>query len=134
MNFRWLILMILSTAVSAQTALPEIVVPPKSQEALLFQPVAFGVIATASGPVSYQWSKDGAKVPGATNDQIYLPRADASDAGVYAVTVSSDGESSQAEGGLACDRHWEAILTTRLTLCSRFHKRDAFSSCRRMGK
>jgi len=41
-----------------------------------------------SPPISYQWSKGGVAIPGATSSSITFPTVAASDAGVYSVVIS----------------------------------------------
>jgi hypothetical protein len=41
------------------------------------------------GPISYQWYKDQAPIPGANQTSYYIPYAAAGDAGSYSVTVSN---------------------------------------------
>ena len=53
----------------------------------------FSVSATNTAPLSYQWRKDGAKIPGATNSTLTISNVQSSDAGAYSVVVSGDGGS-----------------------------------------
>src|SRR5437773_2165998 len=50
---------------------------------------SFSVAATGSGPLSYQWSKGGATLSGATSSSLVLPNLSALDAGTYCVVVSA---------------------------------------------
>ncbi|MCF3648142.1 immunoglobulin domain-containing protein, partial [Synoicihabitans lomoniglobus] len=52
---------------------------------------AFGasVVATGTAPLSYQWTKDGLAIAGATAVSIDLPFVTLVDAGIYAVTVTN---------------------------------------------
>lgn len=49
----------------------------------------FWVTAAASGPVSYQWRKDGTVIPGATSAILVLDPVQATDEGSYTVTLTS---------------------------------------------
>ena len=49
----------------------------------------FSVTAAASGPVSYQWRKDGTVIPGATSAILALDPVQAADEGSYTVTLTS---------------------------------------------
>src|SRR5205823_3783692 len=49
---------------------------------------SFSVVATGSGPINYQWSKDGTTMKGATNSSLMLLGVSAGDAGSYCVIVS----------------------------------------------
>jgi hypothetical protein len=67
----------------AQAAAPVIEYPPHSQNVLLYERAAFGVIASGTTPFSYQWLKNAVPIPGATNDQIILASAQFADAAAY---------------------------------------------------
>ena len=73
---------------------PSINYQPRSQTVILYQLAAFGVIASGTAPLSYQWRQDAMPIAGATNDQIVLVHPQFSDAGQYSVVVSN------AEGSL----------------------------------
>src|ERR1051326_2875749 len=62
---------------------------PESQAVVVYQQAAFGVIASGTSPLTYQWRKDKLPLAGATNDQIVLTQVQFSDAGVYSVVVSN---------------------------------------------
>jgi len=51
----------------------------------------FSVVATGGGTLSYQWSKDGVNVSGATASTLTLPSVSASSAGDYRVVVTALG-------------------------------------------
>src|SRR5438034_9397355 len=73
--------------------LPSINYQPRSQTVILYQQAAFGVIASGTAPLFYQWRKDGVPIAGATNDQIVLAHAQFSDTGSYSVVVSNAEDS-----------------------------------------
>jgi hypothetical protein len=50
---------------------------------------SFSVVATARNSLSYQWSKDGVPLADATNATLVIPGAQPSQAGLYAVAISS---------------------------------------------
>lgn len=68
---------------------PRIAAPPRDQEVAAGASVAFTVAATGSGPLQYQWRKDGAPLTGATQEELRIPAVVASDAGSYSVAVSN---------------------------------------------
>lgn len=80
---------LLKIALVANAAPPTIDYQPQSQEVILYQQAAFGVIASGGPPLSYQWLKNGAPIPNATNDQIVIPQSQFSDEGLYSVIVSN---------------------------------------------
>jgi hypothetical protein len=61
---------------------------PVSQVAFAGNPVTLTVGATGPQPFSYQWSKAGVAIPGATRQSYTIASVSPSDAGSYAVTVS----------------------------------------------
>ena len=64
--------------------------------------VRFVTSAAGVGTLSYQWSKDGVAIPGATNATLTLPGANASSPGRYALQVtSSSGSATAADAPLA---------------------------------
>src|SRR5215813_4220625 len=62
---------------------------PVSQTASAGQDVVFAVAASGVPAPTYQWSKDGDAIPGATGPALLLPAVQASAAGSYAVAVSN---------------------------------------------
>ena len=56
------------------------------------QEAFFSVEATAVGTLSYQWYKDDASIPGATNTFLLIPAVTDSDAGTYSVVASNAQE------------------------------------------
>jgi hypothetical protein len=64
-----------------------IVAAPQSQVAVLGLPLALNVVATGDGPLTFQWSKDGATIAGATASTYLVPSVTTATAGNYAVTV-----------------------------------------------
>lgn len=69
---------------------PVIAEAPKSVESLEGTTVEFRTVATGLRPVSYQWSKDGAPIEGATGSRLILNRIGPDAAGEYSVTVTND--------------------------------------------
>jgi hypothetical protein len=56
---------------------------------VLGAPVNFSVIATGSGPLSYQWRRNITPLAGATNDSFAISNVQTGDAGDYDVVVSN---------------------------------------------
>ena len=69
--------------------LPEIIVHPKSQEAILGSNAAFGVIATGDMPLYYQWLFNGSAIAGATATSYVRTNVQMADLGGYSVVVSN---------------------------------------------
>ncbi len=70
-------------------AAPEISLQPAGRTASVGSTVQFTVIAAGSGTLSYQWSKDGAALAGATTDTLTLAAVTDAQAGAYTVAVSN---------------------------------------------
>ena len=87
-----------SLTVSGQQ--PTITVPPQSQEAVVGNDVAFGVQATGSGPLRYQWLFGLNPIPGATTSSLVLTNVGFADAGAYTVQVSNDFGTTSASAAL----------------------------------
>lgn len=72
-----------------QSASPlTITTQPQTQTAVVGQPLTLSVAASGNGALTYQWSKDGTAIAGATGATYTIAVVDASAAGSYAVTVA----------------------------------------------
>jgi hypothetical protein len=63
--------------------------PPAAVSVSTGQPASLSVMAAASGPVSYQWRKNGTVIPGATSAVLTLDPVQTADAGSYTVSLTS---------------------------------------------
>ncbi|MFL6333458.1 MAG: immunoglobulin domain-containing protein [Pyrinomonadaceae bacterium] len=68
---------------------PAITSQPASQTVVTGGSALFGVIATGTAPLSYQWYKDGSLIPGATSSSLSLSNVQHADEGGYSVVVSN---------------------------------------------
>src|SRR5438105_394146 len=90
--------LIVNAVLTVKAASPSIDFQPEDQTVILYQPAAFGVIASGTAPLFYQWRKDAVPIADATNDQIVLARLQFSEAGLYSVVVSNaDGSVTSAD-------------------------------------
>lgn len=85
------------TSVASRTASLEVIVrSPAIAKDLLDQTVVAGsqvvlsVNALGTGPLLYQWFKDGAAIDGATGSQLVIASASASDVGAYKVVITNE--------------------------------------------
>jgi alpha-tubulin suppressor-like RCC1 family protein len=62
---------------------------PASTNAFLHQDITFSAIVDGSGPVSYQWRRDGADIFGETNSQMIIANASLANAGSYSIFISN---------------------------------------------
>jgi len=69
---------------------PSITTPPGSRTVTVGQTASFSVSATGSGPLSYQWQKNGAAISGATSASYTTPATTSADNGAkFAVVVKN---------------------------------------------
>jgi pectate lyase len=84
---------------------PVITQLPASQTAEEGQPVTLSVLADGTWPFTFQWSKDGVAIAGATGPSLTLANVQPTDEGSYTVTVTN------AAGSVTSD---PALLTVHL--------------------
>jgi arylsulfatase A-like enzyme len=73
---------------------PSITTQPANKTVNVGQTARFSVTATGTPPLQYQWRKNGADVPGATNSSYTTPATVAADNGsLFSVVVSNSGGS-----------------------------------------
>jgi len=78
-----------SNAILTVLVPPAITVPPSNQTAVVGTSASFTVTATGTTPLAYQWTFQGAKLPGATATTLLLTGLQATQAGSYAVVVTN---------------------------------------------
>ena len=90
-------------AVSEQ--LPVIATQPQSRTNIVGTTATFGVGAVSCSALSYQWSRGGSPLPGATNASLTLANVQLSDAGSYrVVVVNAAGSVTSAVAVLTINR------------------------------
>jgi len=72
---------------------PSLTVAPAPQTVTAGSTATFAVVAGGSGPLAYQWLRNGADIAGATGPVLSLPQASAATAGDYSVRVSNSAGS-----------------------------------------
>jgi len=83
-----------SGAGSGSVSPPTITAQPTNQTVTVGQTATFSVIATGSGTLTYQWSKNGNQIAGATSSTYTTPATTVSDNGAqFGVTVTDSGGS-----------------------------------------
>jgi hypothetical protein len=82
---------------------------PQGQIAAAGGSVTFSVAATSAAPVTYQWSKHGVPIAGATNASYTIGSAQGTDSGIYSCVVTN------LTGGTATIGAALTVLTARLT-------------------
>lgn len=75
--------------VTPATTAPAITAQPASATVDQGQAVVFNVTATGTGPLAYQWRRNGVVIVGATAGSLALTNVQASSAASYSVTVSN---------------------------------------------
>lgn len=80
--------------VTPQQVAPTITAQPKSTTVVIGRTTTFTVTASGSGPLQYQWTKNGDSIPGAITAAYTIPPASESDdASQYTVVVSNSAGS-----------------------------------------
>jgi len=74
---------------SSASAAPSFILQPQSATVAAGSSVVFSASATASAAVSYQWMLNGVAISGATNADLIVSAATASDAGSYTVVATT---------------------------------------------
>ena len=72
---------------------PTITAPPVATAVTAGAPASLTVLATGTGPLTYQWQRNGADLPGATAATYTVPSASQANVGLYRVSVSNAGGS-----------------------------------------
>jgi hypothetical protein len=72
----------------------------QAQRVLAGAQVTFTVVAEGAGPLTYQWKKEGAPIPGATSATLTLSNVSTNDVGTYMVDISNGAASTSASANL----------------------------------
>lgn len=86
---------------------PDVVVPPRSRSADYGGTAEFSVAAVGTGPLGYEWRRNGTPMPGEIGPSIALSGLEPSDTGIYTVLVASSGGATSGRSailGLHTDR------------------------------
>ncbi len=94
-----LIVLVAAGCGSGSTPVPgeavEIVIQPVSQSVPIGDAATFTVSAVGTSPLTYQWSRDGAEIPGAAGDSYTTPAVAPVDSGsTFRVAVSNSSSSA----------------------------------------
>ena len=76
---------------------PGIATQPRNQTVAVGATATFGVEATGPPPLTYQWQRNGANIPGATGPQLVLSNASFADAGSFRVQISNSSGTTTSE-------------------------------------
>ncbi|HTY88369.1 MAG TPA: immunoglobulin domain-containing protein [Candidatus Acidoferrum sp.] len=76
-------------SVSTSPTAPVFTTQPASQVVLLGGTANFAAVAAGTAPITYQWSKNGVPISGATSTTLTLTNVQSPDAGSYAATASN---------------------------------------------
>ncbi len=96
---------------------PSITVQPVGDSLPFGSSTSLRVVAAGSGPLTYQWSKDGRDIPGASSATLVIPSTQASNAGSYKVKVSNSFGSVDSSAAALCTfREIATIVTSAGTM------------------
>ena len=84
-------------AIVQQTGVTSITQQPQSQAISVGGTVTLGVAVAGVGPFTYQWSKDGRPISGATAATFSIAAAVTNDTGAYTVTIAYPGGSISSQ-------------------------------------
>ncbi len=91
-----------SSAQSETSEAPQITAQPSGQTVPADQTATFSVVATGTAPLSYQWSRDGSSITGATASSYTTPAAQRSDSGAsFTVKLNPGNASGEASSSVA---------------------------------
>jgi hypothetical protein len=90
-----------SLTVNASIVAPAISIQPANQTVLASQSAIFSVAVTGTAPITYQWTKNGGSISGATASTYTTPPTTSSDNGaVFAAVVSNAGGNIISNGAI----------------------------------
>ena len=90
--------------VNAAAVAPTITTQPANQSVTVGQTATFGVTATGTAPLSYQWQKNNANISGATAASYTTPSTAMSDNGAKFDVIVSNATGSQTSSMVDVDR------------------------------
>jgi uncharacterized repeat protein (TIGR01451 family) len=90
---------------------PVITSQPQDQSVPTGSTATFTVAATGTTPLSYQWQKGNAAIPGATATNFSLSNVQLSDAGAYSVVVSNAAGSATSSNAVLTAITWLGIAS-----------------------
>ncbi len=81
----------------SQATAPSILTAPQSVTATVGGSASFSVVASGAPPLTYQWSRNGVNLPGATNSMLTLINLQLTDRAKYQVLVTNPAGSSLSD-------------------------------------
>jgi hypothetical protein len=94
-------------SVGIQLVPPLVTGPPAAQTVWIGDTVTFDVSVSGSKPMSWQWQKNGADLPGATNAALTIANVQSGDSGNYSVRINN------AAGSVSSGSALLTVLTAR---------------------
>jgi invasion protein IalB len=101
--------------VNAAAVAPTITTQPANQTVTAGQTATFTVVATGTAPLSYQWSKNGATVSGATSSTYTTPTTTTSDSGAQFTVLVSNSAGSVTSAAATLTVNAAAVAPTITT-------------------
>src|SRR6185436_14187565 len=99
---------------------PSVTTPPITRTVVAGSNVTLSVSASGNPVPSFQWSRDGVTLPGATNNSLTLTSVSKSNAGSYSVVVSNSAGSATSLAAIVdvIPASWLSNLSVRNTLAA----------------
>ncbi|MFN3408556.1 MAG: immunoglobulin domain-containing protein [Limisphaerales bacterium] len=84
---------------------PVVMTPPRARRVAAGSTASFTALVIGDAPLGYQWLRDGAALPGATNHTLHLATVQPADAGFYSILASN------AAGAVTSRAAWLRVRT-----------------------
>jgi hypothetical protein len=122
---------IIAVGHSVRAQAPTITTHPVTQALAPGASATLSVVATGSGPLTYQWSRNGVALPGATNPTYAITGARLADVGRYSVAVTdAAGTSTSAPAQVSLSGLLWAVGTTRMGSSATARRSTEQTPCR----
>jgi len=92
---------------------PSITMEPSNQTTTLGSPATFSVMASGTAPLSYQWSKNGTIIPGATSTSYTTPTTVTGDTGATFTVAVSNAYGNVTSSAASLTLNLPPIITTQ---------------------
>lgn len=106
---------------------PAITTQPSAQTVVTGSKVTLTVAATGTAPLTYQWSKDGSPLSGATSASYVITKSKTTDSGTYSVVVTNGAGTATSDDAVLVVNDPPAITTQPVSLTVTYGTEVTFS-------